>query len=147
MHISGITVVLDLDKFEEVTKRMRWTEYKPNIVTASLTQLVERLALRFGGVVVHGLDEERGTEEAIIKFTGVSIDEVLRELENIRLEIERIGLESGSGATVSIGVYFGPITSLKPRPLSGAKKEPEVLMALRALKRAKKGGGNKIVVL
>lgn len=147
MQIIGVTVVLDLDNFEEVMKRMNWTEYKPNIVTASLTRLVENLALKLGGVVIHGLDEERGTEEAVIKFVNTNVDDVLRELEKIRLEVERIGLESGSRATISIGVYVGPITSLKPQPLSRAKKELEVLMALRALKKAKKKGGNNIVVL
>ena len=147
MRLNGITVVLDLDKFKEVTKAMGWSEYKPNVVTGSLTRLVEELASKLGGVVIHGLDEERGTEEVVIKFVGADVNEVLRELERIRLEIERIGRESRSNATVSAGVYVGPITRLKPQPLSEAKKAPEVMMALRALKKAKKRGGNRIVVL
>jgi len=146
-QINGVTVVLDLDNFKEVVKAMGWSEYKPNVVTESLTRLVEELASKLGGVVVHGLDEERGTEEAVIKFVGVDVEEVLEELERVRLEIERIGRESGSNATISIGVYVGLITSLKPQPLSAAKKTPEVAMALRALRKAKKKGGNGIVVL
>lgn len=146
-QINGVTVALDLDKFEEVMKAMGWSEYKPNVVTGGLTRLVEELASKLGGVVIHGLDEERGTEEAVIKFVEADVEEVLKELERVRLEIERIGRESGSNATISIGVYVGPITSLKPQPLSAAKKAPEVAMALRALRKAKKKGGNRIVVL
>jgi len=146
-QINGVTVVLDLDNFKEVMKAMGWNEYKPNVVTGGLTRLVEELASKLGGVVVHGLDEERGTEEAVIKFVGVDVEEVLEELERVRLEIERVGKESGSNATISAGVYVGPITSLKPQPLSVAKKALEVAMALRALKKAKKKGGNRIVVL
>jgi len=147
LQLNGITVVLDLDRFKEVMKLMGWSEYKPNVVTGSLTRLVEELASKLGGVVIHGLDEERGTEEAVIKFVGADVEEVLGELERVRLEIERIGKESGSNATISMGVYVGPITSLKPQPLSEARRAPEVVMALRALKKAKKKGGNAIVVL
>jgi len=147
LQLNGITAVLDLDRFEKVMKAMGWSEYKPNVVTGSLTRLVEELASKLGGIVVHGLDEERGTEEAVIKFVGADVGEVLRELERVRLEIERIGKESGSNATVSIGVYVGPITCLKPQRPSEAKKAPEVMMALRALKKAKKRGGNRMVVL
>lgn len=147
MQVNGVTVILDLDNFKEVMKVMGWSEYKPNVVTGSLTRLVKEVASKLGGIVVHGLDEERGTEEAVVKFVGADVEEVLEELEKVRLEIERIGKESRSNATISAGVYVGPITSLKPQPLSMAKKAPEVVMALRALKKAKKKGGNRIVVL
>jgi GGDEF domain-containing protein len=147
LQVNGVTVVLDLDNFKEVMKVMGWSEYKPNVVTGSLTRLVKEVASKLGGIVVHGLDEERGTEEAVVKFVGADVEEVLEELEKVRLEIERIGKESRSNATISAGVYVGPITSLKPQPLSMAKKAPEVVMALRALKKAKKKGGNRIVVL
>ncbi|RLF04977.1 MAG: hypothetical protein DRJ60_06310 [Thermoprotei archaeon] len=147
MQVNGITVFLDLDRFKEITRSMGWTEYKPNIITGSLTHLIEEVASRLRGIVIHGLDEERGTEEAIIKFIEADENEVLKSLEKIRREIERLGRESGSNATLSIGVYIGPITSMKPQPLSEAKKAPEVVMALRALKKAKKMGGNRIVVL
>ncbi len=147
MQVNGITAILDLDKFKEITKSMGWTEYKPNIITGSLTHLVEEVVSRLRGVVIYGLDEERGTEEAIIKFVEADEDEVLKSLERIRCEIERLGRESGSNATLSIGVYIGPITSLKPQPLSEAKKAFEVVMALRALKKAKRMGGNRIIVL
>ncbi|MHC1601136.1 MAG: nucleotidyl cyclase domain-containing protein [Candidatus Nezhaarchaeales archaeon] len=147
MQVNGITVILDLDKFKEITKSMGWTEYKPNIITGSLTHLVEEVVSRLRGVVIYGLDEERGTEEAIIKFVEADEEEVLKSLEKIRCEIERLGRESGSNATLSIGVYIGPITSLKPQSPSEAKKTPEVIMALRALKKAKKMGGNRVIVL
>jgi GGDEF domain-containing protein len=147
LQVNGVTVVLDLDNFKEVMKVMGWSEYKPNVVTGSLTRLVKEVASKLGGIVVHGLDEERGTEEVVVKFVGADVEEVLEELEKVRLEIERIGKESRSNATISAGVYVGPITSLKPQPLSMAKKAPEVVMALRALKKAKKKGGNRIVVL
>jgi GGDEF domain-containing protein len=147
LQVNGVTVVLDLDNFKEVMKVMGWSEYKPNVVTGSLTRLVKEVASKLGGIVVHGLDEERGTEEAVVKFVGADVEEVLEELERVRLEIERIGKESRSNATISAGVYVGPITSLKPQPLSMAKKAPEVVMASRALKKAKKKGGNRIVVL
>ncbi|MEM4575894.1 MAG: hypothetical protein QW701_00380 [Candidatus Nezhaarchaeales archaeon] len=147
MQFNGITVALDLDRFKDVTNNMHWTEYKPNIVTGSLTRLVEEVISKLGGIVIYGLDEERGTEEVVMKFVDTNIDEVLREMEKIRLEIERIGRESGSNATISIGIYIGPITSLKPQPPSKAKKTIEVLMVLRALKKAKKEGGKKIVIL
>jgi GGDEF domain-containing protein len=147
LQVNGVTVVLDLDNFKEVMKVMGWSEYKPNVVTGSLTRLVKEVASKLGGIVIHGLDEERGTEEAVVKFVGADVEEVLEELERVRLEIERIGKESRSNATISAGVYVGPITSLKPQPLSMAKKAPEVVMALRALKKAKKKGGNRIVVL
>jgi len=147
MQVKGITVFLDLDRFKEITRSMGWTEYKPNIITGSLTHLIEELVSRLRGVVVHGLDEERGTEEAIIKFIDADESEVLKGLEKVRREIEKLGKESGSNATVSIGVYIGPITSIKPQSLSEAKKTLEVTMALRALKKAKKMGGNRIVVL
>ncbi len=146
-YVKGVTVALDLDRFKEVTRSMGWTEYTPNIITGTLTRLVEDLAIKFRGVIIHGLDEERGTEEAVIKFVDVDFEDLLKNLEDLRLEIERLGRETGSNATLSIGVYVGPLTTLKPQPLSEAKKAPEVNMALRALKKAKKMGGNKIVVL
>jgi len=143
----GVTVALDLDRFKEITRSMGWTEYSPNIITGTLTALIEKLALRHRGVVVHGLDEERGTEEAIVKFVDVDLDELLEDLESIRREVEELGRRTSPNATISIGVYVGPITSLKPKPLAKAKKDPEVVMALRALRKAKKVGGNTIILL
>ncbi|MCS7139175.1 MAG: hypothetical protein N3F04_01920 [Candidatus Nezhaarchaeota archaeon] len=147
MQVKGVTVVLDLDRFKEITRNMGWTEYKPNVITGNLTRLVEQLASKFRGAIIGGLDEERGTEEAIIKFVEVDLNELLQSLEELRREIEDVGRESGSNATISIGVYVGPITSLKPQSLNKAKRSPEVVMALRALKKAKRMGGNRIVII
>ena len=146
--VRGAVVIIDLDRFKEIARETGWSEYTPNPVTSELTMLVKELISKHFGAVIHGLDEERCTEEAVVEFPSVDEEALLEDLGKIRKRIEEIGLQTGSGATVSIGVAFGAIGTSKPAKRRDAyRATPLRLLAFRALQRAKRMGGNKVVVL
>ncbi len=146
--VRGAVVIIDLDRFKEIVKETGWSEYTPNPVTSELTMLVKELISKHFGVVIYGLDEERGTEEVVLEFPSADEEALLEDLEKIRKRIEEVGLQTGSGATVSIGVAFGAISASKPaRRRNAYHATPLRLLALRALQRVKKMGGNKVVIL
>ncbi|OYT50817.1 MAG: hypothetical protein B6U76_12065 [Desulfurococcales archaeon ex4484_217_2] len=138
--VEGTVIVLDLDKFKKVTKERGFNEYKPNIITGTLTHLVENFVRKWNAYVLYGLDYSRGTEEAVIIIPMIKPEEVLGDLEKIRREIEKLG------ATLSIGVSYGVIVNIKARNRREAYENITVKNALKALREAKRKGGNRIVI-
>lgn len=91
MLVDGCIVMLDVDFMEEIVKEKGLPEYKPNIATGFLTREVENLAVRHNGVVIFGLDYNRGTEEAVLEFPLTSCDELREELNSISNELAALG--------------------------------------------------------
>lgn len=138
--VEGTVIILDLDKFKKVTKERGFNEYKPNIITGTLTHLVENFVRKWNAYVLYGLDYSRGTEEAVIIIPMIKPEEVLGDLEKIRREIEKLG------ASLSIGVSYGVIVNIKARNRREAYENITVKNALKALREAKRKGGNRIVI-
>ncbi|MEM3562707.1 MAG: hypothetical protein QXR19_05735 [Candidatus Jordarchaeaceae archaeon] len=144
---SGAGIFLDLDNFKEIMKKMGWTEFKPNTITGNLTQLIQLFASKHTANILWGLDQERGTEEAYLEVVEPDIEELKRDLENIRKEIEALGKKTKSNATISIGVAYGKIYNIKPQGRRELIKNPLGNRAWKALQKAKRSGGNKIIQL
>jgi c-di-AMP phosphodiesterase-like protein len=150
--VEEMIVYLDLDNFEEIAEKQGWQSYKPNDITGSLTKLVTDFVRKYHGEVLFGLDEQRGTEECMIRLIGeLYHDEIVKDLKEIVDTIKQLGKETKSEATLSIGVARGPFVPTKPigpyqwskRVLKGTAQR----MARRALRKAKKQGGNRIIFL
>ncbi len=143
LFVEGLIIVLDLDRFEEFMKEKGWDPYKPNIVTGTLTGLVEDFARKWKGVVIYGLDRERGTEEAVIEipYGHEYLEEIVSDLENIKREINRLG------ASISIVVvkdYVYPVPASSRR--EAYQGTPGRKRAWKLLRRVKRAGGNKLLV-
>ncbi len=138
--VEGTVIILDLDKFKEITRKKGFDEYKPNIITGTLTYLVDNLVRKWNAYVLYGLDYTRGTEEAVIIVPMVKPEEILEDLETIRREIEKLG------ASISIGVSYGVIANIKARNRREAYRNITVKNAFKALREAKRKGGNRILV-
>ena len=139
--VEGTIVVMDLDKFGELVEEKGWSEYRPNIVTGTLTSLVEWFVSKWRAVVVYGLDKERGTEEVVLEIPDVEPDEVREDLEYIRRRIEELG---ASITIIAVKGYVG----LKP---AKSRREayygtPSRTLAHKLLKKAKRRGGNIVIV-
>ncbi len=144
MFIEGIIVLLDLDSFEEYTVSHGFDEYKPNIVTGTLTQLIEEFITMYRGVVIYGLDKKRGTEEAIIELTGLTdreIADMINDLEKIKNRMNQLGV----GITI---VVLRDYVLLKParNRREAYRATPGRRRAVKLLKSAKRKGGNTIVI-
>ncbi len=138
---EGTIVVMDLDEFEEMTQRMGWDRYKPNIVTGTLTQLVEWFVSKWRAVVVFGLDPVRGTEEVVLEIPGVEPEEVKEDLEYIKKRINEVGARI---TIVAVKGYVG----LKP---ANSRRDayygtPDRAFAHKLLVKAKRKGGNRVVI-
>lgn len=138
--IWGSVIVLDLDKFKEYTEVRGWSNYTPNVITGELSRLVEAFARKWSGRIIHGLDWSRGTEEAIIELPGVEPREILRDLEDIRARIEELG------SSISIGVSYGPLHSMRVRGKRELYSSTTIKLAFKALRKAKRMGGNRIII-
>ena len=142
--VPGVIVVIDLDRFGEYVEKRGLDSYKPNLVTGELTNLVEQFARKFQGVVVYGLDYERGTEETVIEIPyGVDyVDQIVLELKQIARRIRELGV------TLTAIVVVDYVTGRPARNRRDAYRgTPGRRRALKALKEAKRRGGDKIVVL
>jgi GGDEF domain-containing protein len=144
-QVDGAGVFLDLDNFKEIMKKMGWTEYKPNAITGSLSQLVQIFAAKNNANILWGLDQERGTEETYMEIVEPDAEELCTDLEKIRKKIEELGKETKSNAHLSIGVAYGKISFIKPRSRREIIRTLLGSRAWKALKKAKKTGGNKII--
>jgi len=82
---------MDLDRFKEYVRVRGLSVYKPNIITGTLSGLVEDLVRRFQAVVVYGLDWDRGTEEVILEIPGVEASELEQDLIRIAREVHELG--------------------------------------------------------
>lgn len=138
MFTPGYVIVLDLDRFEEFVKTRGLSPYRPNIVTGTLTSLVEDFVKKWNGVVIYGLDPFRGTEEAVIEVCeGIDVESIERDLEKIRSTIESLG-SSITIVVVKDYVTLKPATSRR-EAYSGT---PGRRRAWRLVRLLKKRGGN-----
>ncbi len=140
--VEGTIVVMDLDKFGELVKEKGWSEYEPNIITGTLTSLVEWFVSRWRAVVVFGLDEKRGTEEVVLEIPGVEPEELREDLEYIRRRIKELG---ASITIIAVKGYVG----LKP---ARSRREayygtPTRTFAHKLLRRAKRRGGDMVIIM
>jgi len=138
---EGAIVIIDLDRFGEVVEERGWSEYSPNPATGLLTSLVEMFVRKWQGVVIYGLDEARGTEEVVIEIPLVEPEELIQDLEYIKQELNRLGV----GVTIVAvkGYVLG-------RPANDRREAytatPFRRYALSILRRAKRRGGNQVVI-
>ena len=109
MMVNGTIIMLDLDRFKEFTRARGLDEYRPNDITGLLSAEVERLARKWQGIVVYGLDWKRGTEEAVLEIPLVGPE----ELENDLVAVARSICEAG--ASITIVAVEGPITGRPAR--------------------------------
>ena len=150
--VEELIIFIDLDNFKEISEKQGWVTYKPNEITGTLTELVSNFIRKHVGEVIYGLDEKRGTEECMLRLTGALLHEVIvSDLEYIASRIQETGFEIGCEASVSIGVSRGPYSPIRPTgPYQWSKrlfKGQAQRLAHKALKKAKKQGGNRIVFL
>lgn len=150
--VEELVIFIDLDNFKEISKRQGWVSYKPNEITGTLTLLVREFVRKYLAEVIYGLDEKHGTEECMLRLTGaLDHNKIINDLEQIVNEIQEIGIKCNCEATVSIGVSRGPYTPIRPTgPYQWSKrlfKGQAQKMAHKALRKAKKQGGNRIVFL
>ncbi|ABM80713.1 hypothetical protein [Hyperthermus butylicus] len=139
--VEGTIVILDLDKFGEVVAERGWSEYEPNPATGLLTNLVERFARKWQAVVIYGLDEERGTEEAVLEIPYVEPEEVREDLEAIRREVNRLGV----GVTIVAvkGIVTGQPAMDRREAYYGT---PFRRYARSLLEKLKRRGGNAVFI-
>ncbi|MFX0202235.1 MAG: hypothetical protein ACFFCW_39490 [Candidatus Hodarchaeota archaeon] len=138
--------MLDLDHFGEITKKAGWLEYKPNIVSGMLTELVIELLSKHHGTHLRGINFQRGTEEAVLFFSTPDPQILLEDLETLRKRIQLLQGGLGFPVTISIGLAFGPSLHMRISDSSNLKQIPLFISAKKALRKAKKQGGNRIIV-
>lgn len=140
---QGCIIIMDLDRFKELSKNKGWSEYTPNIITGTLTLLVENFIRRHLAVVIYGLDEKRGTEEVILEIPNYRIEDldvIIEDLEDIRRTMEELG------GSISIAITFGPMSGRPAKNRREAYSNPLRRRALKLLRKAKRSGGNKIII-
>lgn len=149
--IRVVTIYIDLDNFGEIVKGKGLSEYKPNIVTGEITNLILKFAHEHNATILFGLDESRGTEEAVLEIIEEeNIDKIIRDLHKLKRTIEKIGINTRTYVTASIGVGIGVIPSKLTAKIRSRKDIANTLtryLAKKALEKAKKEGKNRIVVL
>ncbi len=131
----GAIVIIDLDRFGDVVRERGWSEYRPNPATGLLSHLVDSLARRWQGLVVYGLDWERGTEEAVLEIPGVEASDLVDDLVGIARELEEQGVRA------TIVAVTGPILGKPAKNRREAYQGPRraVKRIMESLKR--RGGG------
>lgn len=139
--VWGTVLVLDLDRFEETIEEKGWSQYTPNPATGLLSHLVEQLARKWSAVIVYGLDWERGTEEAVLEIPLVEPEELREDLEKVKEEINRLGV----GITiVAVKGHVGLKPAKNRREAYTAT--PTRKLATKLLRKAKRRGGNTIII-
>ena len=146
-----LVVVLDLDHFGDVSEQMGWPRYRPNAVTGTVTQWCLELLRKYFGIEIYGISELEGTEECMLVFPNGSIDAILGDLEELRVEVQRIGRQIGIGTSISIGCAIVPppvdLNPARSRRTRDILSDPGRILAHKALKQAKRQGGNQIIQL
>ncbi len=142
MFAEGLIIFMDLDKFEKYTKEHGFNEYKPNIITGTLTSLVEEFSRKWRACIIYGLDYERGTEEAIIEipYGYENVEEIISDLSKIKETINRLG------AKITIVVIKDYVLCKPARNRREAYHgTPGRRRATQLLRKYKRKGGNILV--
>jgi hypothetical protein len=139
---------LDLDGFGNCMEHMGWTRYSPNIITGFLTLEIQRLIRDYQAIHIWGMNTKEGTEEAILVFFQ-EIEPVIAIFKEIQENLMQITRTHNVPTSLSVGIANGKVFDFKPithHRKSDFRKDPTRYLAYKALKRAKKLGGNQIVV-
>lgn len=145
---QGIIVFLDLDNFETCVKRKNWSRYTPNPITRYITNRIKQFVREYRVLILWGLDEARGTEEAIL-FFQYEKDFVRELIEELREKVLELAKEKNAPTSLSAGLASGRIPRVKKIDAHSKeefKKDPTIFLAYRAMKKAKKKGGNRLIV-
>ena len=144
MFTEGIIIVLDLDEFEEFTRQHGYDEYKPNIITGTLTELVNEFVIKWRACIIYGLDYERGTEEAVIEIVDdfENLEDIISDLYKIKNTINELG------ARITI-IVIKDYVSCKParNRREAYHGTPGRRRASQLLRKYKRKGGNTLVSL
>ncbi|MCE4602634.1 MAG: hypothetical protein F7C08_00450 [Desulfurococcales archaeon] len=137
--VSGTLVIMDLDYMEDYIEKHGLDEYKPNRVTGLLSNLVDAFARKWRGIIVYGLNWERGTEEAVIEIPLVEPSEVKYDLEEIRNEVKR---EGGSITIVAVREHLIARPARTRREAYSSYRR----RAARMLRKLKARGGDTVYI-
>lgn len=146
--VYGVVAFLDLDGFKNCMEVMGWVRWTPNAITGFLTQQLLKFIREFHAVHIWGINEKEGTEEAILIFYH-DFEIIIELLENLRKRIKTLARKLKAPTSLSIGVARGRIFDNKPikhHRKRDFSKDPIRYLAYKALKEAKKKGGNCIIV-
>ncbi|MDM7274953.1 MAG: hypothetical protein P3X22_002350 [Thermoprotei archaeon] len=136
----GTIIVMDLDRFGEYVEARGLSSYSPNEVTGTLSRLVESFISKFNGVLVYGLDWERGTEEAVIEVPQLDAMSTVEDLKAIAKDVASLG------ASITIVALTGYIIGAKARSRREAYSGSLRSKARRVLERLKRRGGGVVYV-
>lgn len=128
-------------------KKKGWSEYTPNPITDFLTEKLEKIRRKYHAWVLWGLNKNRGTEEAILYFHQNS-KKIYEIFDKLRRKISKLAENLDAPTSLSIGITRGPapiIKRIKSHNINEFKKDPGIFLVYRALKKAKKKGGNCII--
>jgi GGDEF domain-containing protein len=144
----GTVVFLDLDNFKTCMEEKNWSEYTPNPITRYLTQEIMRYVREYRVLTLWGLDRNRGTEEAIL-FFQYEKEFVQDIIEELREDVMTLAHRHNAPTSLSAGLAEGKtpkVKKIKSHSKREFKKDLTIFLAYRALKKAKKKGGNRIIV-
>lgn len=144
---SGTVVFLDLDNFKKCMESKNWSEYTPNPITRHLTNKIMRYVREYRVFILWGLNRQRGTEEAIL-FFQYEKDFIQELIEELRKDVMKLARRYHAPTSLSAGLAEGKVPKvkkIKSHSKREFKKDPTIFLAYRALKKAKKRGGNCIV--
>ncbi|NPB02479.1 MAG: hypothetical protein GXO28_06180 [Methanopyri archaeon] len=142
--MRSLAVAGDLDDFGRVVEEKGWPSYSPNPATGMLTEELERfLSLHPTALVIKGPDRERGTEEFLVEIPAG--EHLLEDVEAYWRDVVRRFRERFEGeVTLSVGIAVGPAPGTRRDAVEGG---PASELALKALRMAKREGGDTVVVL
>ncbi|MGV9173132.1 MAG: hypothetical protein ACOC44_09380 [Promethearchaeia archaeon] len=145
-HLSnkGTIVFADLDNFQDCMKIMGWSRYSSNQITQFMTNTVKKYIIKYQATPLWGLNEEEGTEEFIDLFF-LPLEKVKQILDKLRRDILNLAEKLDAPTSLSVGIAEGDVEHIKPLKSHRKKeflKHPIIYLAYKALKKAKKQGGN-----
>ena len=146
---NGTIVFLDLDNFKGAMNAMEWTRYRPNPITGYLTTKILEYIRKYQVIVYWGLNRKEGTEETILFFYQ-EVNFIYDLMDRLRKEIQKIARELDAPTSLSIGMCRArapQIKSISAHSTEEFKKDPAIYLAYKALKKAKRKGGNCIMRL
>ncbi len=144
----GTVAFFDLDNFTKCMEKKNWSRYTPNPITSYLTEAILRYIRNYRALPIWGLNEKEGTEETIL-FLQYDKSSVYKLIKTLKNEILNLAERIEAPTTLSAGIAEGRsprIKEIKSHSKSEFKKDPTIYLAYSALKKAKKKGGNCIVV-